>query len=98
MQVWGEYRRDLSEVLAWYDRNKAKQVIIGNGHVIVHMKDYVAPHISGSLAAQLVKRSDLEEHTFVLVLVHVQDNKVSVNLRMAGYREQINLVVLLKKI
>ena len=93
IRVLGDYRRDISDALEWYEHHKSdsERVLIGRGHLIVNMKDYIAPHVAGSLAARLSLRKQLEEKTFILVLVYIPDDKIRVSLRMVGVRDDVDL-------
>ncbi len=94
-QVWSEFRADIENAFNWYERNKAKCAISGNGCLIVNMQEYLSPNLAGSLAARIIRKGELEEGTFVMVLVYVPDNKIRVSLRIVGYDEKKDLVGLL---
>lgn len=98
VKTWHDYRRDLDRAFEWYDQTKTHNVVLGNGAIIVNMRDSCAPLLAGALAARLIRQAELEEHTLVLVLVYSPDNTIRVSLRMVGRRHDISLVALLRRV
>lgn len=87
VRVLAEYRHEVTNALKWC---KSEQ---SSGVSIVHMKDYVASYLTGSVAQHLVQQA--KEKSLVLVLAYAPDGLVRVSLR--GKKEGLNLLKLLRQ-
>lgn len=88
IKIMTEYRHDVAHALEWCRKNEK---CIDSGVSIVHMKDYVAWYLTGSVAQHLAVDS-----TLALVLAYAPDGWVRVSLR--GRKKGANLLKLLCKV
>ena len=87
-----DYKGELKRALAWCAQNE-KAIHKLAGVLIVHAQDYVAPYLTGSIAAHIVQ--EVEKNTLVLVLAYTSNHMVRVSLRMAGTRKDMSMAVLM---
>ncbi|MBI4152991.1 hypothetical protein HY497_00575 [Candidatus Woesearchaeota archaeon] len=88
IRVMAEYRHDIAHALEWCRKNEK---YTASGISIVHMKDYVAWYLTGSVAQHLAA-----DYALVLVLAYAPDGWIRVSLR--GRKKGANLLKLLCKI
>lgn len=80
VQYFGEYQREMEAALEWCKQHE-KEIHKNMGVVIVHLKDYVASYLTGSIAAHFVKQMP---KALVMVMAYAQDKRARVSLRSAG--------------
>jgi len=88
IKIMTEYRHEVAHALEWCKKNEQ---YTENGVSIVHMKDYVAWYLTGSVAQHLTK-----DHALSLALAYAPDGWVRVSLR--GRKKGAHLLKLLCKI
>ena len=76
VQHWGEFQRELAAAFEWCKKNE-KEIYRYMGVSIINMKDFAAPHLTGSIAAHFAK----ESKSFALVMAYAADKRVRVSLR-----------------
>ena len=91
VQYWGEYRREMEAALEWCKQHEKD--INNRGVSIVHLKDFAASYMTGSIAAHLAK---LLPQSLVLVMAYAPDKRIRVSLRSSGHES--NILHLLAKI
>ena len=84
-----EYKREIVNGMNWYKDNKdSKDMIKGNGYLIINAKDSILPTIIGTIASIISKSNGLKEGTFVLSMAQLIDGTTKASLRVAGFRKQ----------
>ena len=76
VQHWGEFQRELTAALEWCKKNE-KEMHRYMCVSIINMRDFAAPYLTGSIAANFAK----EPKSFALVMAYAADKKVRVSLR-----------------
>ncbi|HLC74221.1 MAG TPA: DHH family phosphoesterase [Candidatus Nanoarchaeia archaeon] len=93
-RIWGEYRRELDAALTWCKQHE-KETHKYTGVSIIHLKDYVAPYLTGSIAAHIV--AEAPQNTLVLVMAYAPDKRIRVSLRTAAQKDK-SMMLLLREI
>ena len=94
-----DYRKEIMKAMRWYEENKnSKNVVNGNGFIIINALDNIMPSMVGTFASILSKSKEFEQNTHILALAQSIDNTTKVSLRASGNRKNVDLIGTIKEI
>jgi single-stranded-DNA-specific exonuclease len=86
------YRKELTSALEWFKANrKNRNIIEGNGFIIINAKDKIRSTIIGTISSMLSKSDQVEKGCFVVSMARTIDNNTKASLRVSGEKKDIDL-------
>jgi single-stranded-DNA-specific exonuclease len=80
-----DYKKEIMKSLRWYDENSnSKNVIRGNGYMIINAGPSVSTTIIGTMASIISKSNALPGGTIILSLAQGFDGKTKASIRVSG--------------
>lgn len=93
------YKREIINGINWYkDNGKSKNIIKGNGYIIINVENNMRGSIVGTLASIISKSNDVKDRTFILSMADMMDGHYKVSLRLSGRNKDIDLRDIVKRI
>ena len=86
LQTLNDYKKEIVGAINWYNDNKDKNkdIINGDGLIIINAKDNISPTIIGTLASIISKSNHFPRKTYVLSLARTLEGTTKVSLRLGG--------------
>jgi RecJ-like exonuclease len=80
-----DYKKEIMKAMDFFKTNRGtKNVVEGEGYIIINAQDKVLPTVIGTMASMISKSGNVKSGTHILSLAHVLNNKTKVSLRIAG--------------
>ena len=98
-ECYALYRAELLKAMEWYNDNKeTKNVISGDGFIIINAQDKILGTIIGTIASMITKSGDVPQGNIVMSMAHLVDNNTKISLRIAGRKDDVDLREVIKEI
>src|SRR3989344_266305 len=95
IKILVDYKKEIVNAIRWYEEEK-KEIIKGNGYIIVNAEDNIMPTIIGTLGSIISKSNGINEGTFVMTMARLLDGSTKISLRAKS--KNIDLRDILKEI
>ena len=95
IKILVDYKKEIVNAIRWYEEEK-KEIIKGNGYIIVNAEDNIMPTIIGTLGSIISKSNGINEGTFVMTMANLLDGNTKISLRAKS--KNIDLRDILKEI
>ncbi len=93
------YKREIINAINWYrDDNGEKDIVKGNGYIIVNAGSDIRASIIGTLASIMSKSNELKDGTFFMSMADMMNGYFKVSLRISGRKNDIDLREIVKKV
>ena len=93
------YKREIINAINWYrDDNGEKDIVKGNGYIIVNAGSDIRASIIGTLASIMSKSNGLKDGTFFMSMADMMNGYFKISLRISGRKNDIDLREIVKKV
>jgi len=93
------YKREIINAINWFKDNKeSKDIVKGNGYVIINAGSNIRASIVGTLASILSKSNEIKDGTFIMSMGDLMNGYYKVSLRLSGRNKDTDLREVVKKV
>jgi RecJ-like exonuclease len=94
-----EYKQEIINSLNWFYANRESDLVYeGDGYVIINSEENIRDTLIGTVASIISKSNIYKDGTIVLSMANRVDDTSKVSIRIAGYKNDVDLKSILEKI
>ena len=100
LQMHKEYKREIVTAMNWFRENQEMpdSIIKGKNYLIVNAQKKVMSTMIGTMLSILSKSNTYPEGMFMLGLARAEKNTTKISLRIAGYKNAVDLTDIMRRI